>query len=241
MVCFVEKYKYLIVIFMLFIVCAGCRPGAVKNEAAFQEPVPFIYIERLIGHALDMAKTNAEESAGLPPYLEAMLADGKIIIGLGIGTDDLGRIRVPQDRQHWLWQDTFELFGQIVMIEGRLLLTRENFRSALSECEIIYLTSHSRFGAGPVFLKDGKAKPFLMQQTAGYEIVMPGLEVSGYDGTVIRRYPGPLNKKEYVVFAPDSTDLDSITPLAGYQLLVMSTCTSRRHFLDEIQTLRKGL
>jgi hypothetical protein len=42
------------------------------------------------------------------------------------------------------------------------------------------------------------------------------------------------------VFAPDGSDLENSFPLRGYQLLVMSTCSSLRHFLDDIAAFRNG-
>jgi hypothetical protein len=88
-------------------------------------------------------------------------------------------------------------------------------------------------------LHGGKDKPFRMQGTAGYEIKMPAGEVSGYQGTVVRTYRDTVKKKDYTVFAPDSSDLDSSSPLRAYQVLVLSTCSSLRHFLDDIQNFRR--
>ena len=103
------------------------------------------------------------------------------------------------------------------------------------------MTSHSRYGAGPVFLEDGKALPYRMQRSPGYEIVMPTDQVSGYAGTVVRRFTDPATRRAYTVFAADSTDLDAQQPLPGCQVLVLSTCSSLGHFADEIAAFRQGL
>jgi hypothetical protein len=169
-----------------------------------------------------------------------LTADGRITVGLGIGTQDLGRVQLPDDPQQWRGTHTCRLFGRDVVIEARLILTNEDFRVALEECEVIFITSHSRFGAGPVFMHDGKARPFLMQATPGYEIIMPDSEVEGYQGQVLRTLYNREKNKEYTVFAPDDRDLSRSFPLRGYQMLVFSTCSSLRHFLDEIEAFRSG-
>ena len=128
--------------------------------------------------------------------------------------------------------------GRQVLVEARLILTREEFRQGLAECEILFVTSHSRFGAGPVFLLDGKAYPFLMQTTPGYEIIMPDDEICGYQGRVKRRFYSKDKNKNYTVFEPDGSDLDTARPLHSYQLMVLSTCTSQKHFRDEIRAFR---
>jgi hypothetical protein len=167
-------------------------------------------------------------------------ADGRITVGLGIGTPDLGRVQLPEDPSRWKSTRTCRLFGQDVIIDARLILTNDDFRAALETCEVIFVASHSRFGAGPVFLHDGKAKPFRMQGTPGYEIIMPESEGAGYQGTVSRTYHDSVKKKDYTVFAPDSRDLDSSSPLQAYQVLVLSTCSSMRHFMDDIEAFRQG-
>jgi len=68
---------------------------------------------------------------------------------------------------------------------------------------------------------------------------MPASEVQGYDGTVLRTYHDSVKKKNYTVFAPDSRDLDQSVPLRAYQVLVLATCSSKRHFLDDMQAFRK--
>ncbi len=169
-----------------------------------------------------------------------LIADGRITVGLGIGTPDLGRIPLPEDPSQWKSTRSIRLFGRDVIIDARLILTNDDFREALETCEVIFVTSHSRFGAGPVFLHDGKKKPFRMQGTPGYEIIMPDAEVEGYQGTVLRTYRNSFKKKDYTVFAPDGRDLDRSSPLRAYQVLVLSTCSSRRHFLDDIKAFRRG-
>ncbi len=42
------------------------------------------------------------------------------------------------------------------------------------------------------------------------------------------------------MFSPDTHDLGSSLPLQAYQVLVMSTCSSLRHFLDDIKAFRQG-
>jgi len=179
-------------------------------------------------------------SRDCPPYLEMLIADGRISVGLGIGTADLGRVQLPEDPRQWQSSQTCRVFGRDVIIDSRLILTNEDFRAALETCEVLFVASHSRFGAGPVFLHDGKEKPFRMQGTTGYEIIMPDSEVSGYQGTVLRTYHDSVKNKDYTIFAPDSRDLDGSVPLRAYQVLVLATCSSLRHFLDDIQAFRQG-
>ncbi len=173
-----------------------------------------------------------------PPYIDKLLADEKLTVGLGIGTEDLGRVCISEEAQGRIFSKELSICGKTIFVEGRLILTRDAFKQGLEECEILFITTHSRFGAGPVFLLDGKDKPYRMQQTEDYEIVMPDSEISGYQGTVTRAYKGPLQKKSYVVFEPDSTDLAKTEPFKGYQMLALSTCTSKKHFLDDIAVFR---
>ena len=160
------------------------------------------------------------------------------VIGLGIGTEDLGAVRLPENPEGQKAKKIIRICGRLVEVEARFILTREDFRQALGDCEIIFVTSHSRFGAGPVFRNDGKAFPFLMQKTKGYEIVMPDEEICGFAGKIKRRFYNRERGKFYTVFEPDSSDLDKALPLHGYQLLALSTCTSKKHFGDEIQNFR---
>ena len=201
-----------------------------------------IRMDELIAHAANMARAGSsrrqETSGPEPAYVEALLADGRLSIGLGIGTEDLGSVRLPAQQEQRNFRQQLRICGRPVLVEARLILTREEFRQGLAECEILFVTSHSRFGAGPVFLLDGKAYPFLMQTTPGYEIIMPDDEICGYQGRVKRRFYSKDKNKNYTVFEPDGSDLDKARPLHGYQLLVLSTCTSQKHFRDEIQAFR---
>lgn len=215
--------------------CAGRHQQ--PETGARAEP---LYIAELVDRAC-LAATRAGPSVeACPRYLEELLEDGRITVGLGIGTPDLGRIQLPEDPRDWTSTRSYRLFGRDITIEARLILSNEDFSAALQSCEVIVVASHSRFGAGPVFLHDGKGKPFRMQGTAGYEITMPDSEVAGYQGRVLRTYWNSAKKKNYTVFAADNRDLERSRPLQSYQVLVMSTCSSRRHFLDDIRGFRQG-
>jgi hypothetical protein len=230
----------------LLLVCAAdyadCASHVTPSRDQEKQYPPVLRMDELIARAETMAGAGSaprqKASGPLPSYLEALLADGRLTIGLGIGTEDLGAVRVPpqQEQRHTTRQ--LRICGRPVLVEARLILTREEFRQGLAECEIIFVTSHSRFGAGPVFLLDGKAYPFLMQKTPGYEIVMPDDEICGYQGKVKRRFYNRDKKKNYTVFEPESSDMETARPLHGYQLLALSTCTSLKHFRDEIEAFR---
>ena len=213
---------------------SGVRPDTVDGV---------LNIGDLIFRAYQAAQQENSLIRGTGPqqedYIESLLGDGRLTIGLGIGTRDLGRVAVPEDPDVAVSRGEYSISGKKILVEGRLILSRTDFLKAIAECEVVFVTSHSRFGAGPVFLRDGLAHPFRMQQTNGYDIVMPETEVKGYQGTVKRRFTGPLGRKGYVVFHPSSSELNSAVPLHGYQMLVLSTCTSKKHFLDEIAELRK--
>jgi len=223
-------------VFMLF---AGGMSTVRQVHAAATALDDAIRIEKLIASAYWVARDKTKSASGYyQNYIEALFADGRLTIGLGVGTEDLGKIKVPERREERVSRQVFSFYGRAVTVEGRLIVTNDEFQKALGECEILFVSSHSRFGAGPVFLKDGKANPYRMQRKQNYEIVMPESEVSGYHGRVKRAYFDPVKGKQYVVFEPDSTDLDTATPLHGYQLLVLSTCTSRKHFLEDITQFR---
>jgi hypothetical protein len=225
---------------ILLMMLAGCSRGLVPEDKAEHEAVQPLDISQLVSQAYAAARQHGETMPG-PRYMEELLADGRLTIGLGIGTSDLGEVAVPDQAEGRLAEAHYFLQGKWVLVSSRLILSKAEFQKALTECEILFVTSHSRFGAGPVFLQDGKAEPFRMQGTSDYKIVMPQKEVSGYQGSVRQTYTKPTLKKTYVVFEPDSSDLDQSTPLQGYQLIVLSTCTSLRHFLDDIARFRKGL
>jgi hypothetical protein len=178
--------------------------------------------------------------AAPPANVQQLLADGRLTVGLGLGTEDLGSVNIPQDPAQHRFERTMSLWGRQIRLDARFILTRDDFARALEDCEVLFVTSHSRFGAGPVFRSDGKALPFLMQQTRGYDIVMPDDEICGFSGTVKRRFFSREKDRFYTVFAPDGSDLEKVRPLHGYQLLVLSTCTSKKHFDDEIRRLRAG-
>ena len=214
--------------------CAG-RSQPVANDRR-----ETLDVSGLVTMACQAAVRAGPVSRDCPPYLEMLIADGRISVGLGIGTADLGRVQLPEDPRQWQSSQTCRVFGRDVIIDSRLILTNDDFRAALETCEVIFVASHSRFGAGPVFLHGGKEKPFRMQGTPGYEIIMPDSEVSGYQGTVLRTYHDSEKNKDYTIFAPDSRDLDGSVPLRAYQVLVLATCSSLRHFLDDVQAFRQG-
>lgn len=214
--------------------CAGRQQNTTSSLPAE------LYIAALVDRACRAAAQSGPLARYCPPHLEMLTADGRITVGLGIGTQDLGRLHLPEDQRQWRGLQHCRLSGRDIVVDARLILTNEDFRAALEECEVIFITSHSRFGAGPVFLHDGKARPFLMQTTPGYEIIMPDSEVEGYQGSVLRTFHDRAKNKGYTVFAPDGRDLDRSFPLRGYQLLVLSTCSSLRHFLDDVEAFRNG-
>ena len=221
---------------------AAAAPGmpAARNP---EEHYPHVLrMDEIIAHAANMARAGSsrrqETSAPEPDYVEALLADGRLSIGLGIGTEDLGTVRLPAQHEQRNFRQLLRLCGRSILVEARLILTRQEFKQGLAECEILFSASHSRFGAGPVFLLDGKAYPFLMQATPGYEIIMPDDEICGYQGKVKRRFYNKDKNKKYTVFEPDGSDLAAARPLHSYQLIVLSTCTSQKHFRDEILSFR---
>jgi len=220
---------------LLISLFAGCSHGLAPAEHAERA----LETGRLVSQAYGAARQQGEARPA-PRYLQELLADGRLSIGLGIGTSDLGAVAVPEQAEARASEAAYYLQGRWVQVSCRLILTKAEFQRALRECEILFVTSHSRFGAGPVFLQDGKGEPFRMQGTRDYKIVMPQTEVCGYQGAVRQTYAQPWKRQSYVVFAPDSTDLDQATPLQGYQLIVLSTCTSLRHFLDDIARFRQG-
>jgi len=242
---FMQKYfipALLIVVYSgLFTGCtASVFRGAKKQTPAAER----LHIGKLIALAYQAShKLEEDESFRLlspPPYLDKLLADGRLTIGLGVGTSDLGKVVVSPEDSARFSSVAYVILNKKIIIESRLILSRDDFQKALTECEIIFVASHSRFGAGPAFLIDGKANPYRMQRTAGYGITMSEDEVAGYQGTINKSYDGFLKQKKYFDFEPDSTDLDRAVPYPGYQFLVLSTCSSEKHFLDELEWLRRG-
>lgn len=219
------------------LILSGC---AGRQQPAANDRRESLDVSELVTMACQAAVRAGPVSRNCPPYLEMLIADGRITVGLGIGTADLGRVQLPEDPRQWQSSQLCRVFGRDVIIDARLILTNEDFRVALETCEVLFVASHSRFGAGPVFLHDGKEKPFRMQGTTGYEIIMPDSEVSGYQGSVLRTYHDSVKNKDYTIFAPDSRDLDGSVPLRAYQVLVLATCSSLRHFLDDVQAFRQG-
>jgi len=231
---------------LALLACGGGPAAATPDIAPSRNPgahYPHILrMDEIIALAANMARAGSSRQQGTsgpePDYVEALLADGRLSIGLGIGTEDLGSVRLPAQHELRNFRQLLRICGRQVLVEARLILTREEFRQGLAECEILFVTSHSRFGAGPVFLLDGKAYPFLMQTTPGCEIIMPDDEICGYQGRVKRRFYHKDKNKNYTVFEPDGSDLNTARPLHSYQLMVLSTCTSQKHFRDEIRAFR---
>ncbi len=237
-----KRFFICLCLILLPVACTGCSTTFLSGKGQDKESMGVLIIGRLISRAYEAARkqisiNNAAKMLS-PDYLDERLSDGKLTVALGIGTEDLGKIILPEQKKELVSSGEYMLRGKKILVEAMLVLTRDDFSKALAEYEIVFVTSHSRFGAGPVFLNDGKENPFRMQQTKGYDIIMPQSEVSGYQGTVKKTYKGPLKRKSYVVFEPDSTDLDRALPFPGYQMLVLSTCSSKKHFLDEIRYFR---
>lgn len=223
----------------LTILLCGCTHTKARDVLSHGEISGEVHIASLIASSYWIARQETKTAhKTCPDYLEALLADGRLTIGLGIGTQDLGEIRVPDQPERRVCRQRLRFFGKTVDVEGRLITTNQEFAAALSECEIVFVQSHSRFGAGPVFYHDGKARPYRMQNLPSYEIIMPEEEVSGYAGKVKRTSVNPVTGKRYVVFEPDSSDLDAALPLHSYQLIVLSTCSSLKHFRDSIARFR---
>ncbi len=230
------------IILSIFLI-QGC--SLITHNSSSNADHDTLYIDNLIGYAYTQALNQSgivkTENSTHYSYLDELIKDGEISIALGIGTRDLGKIVLPENSRDFSSERYYVIKGRKILVKAHLVLTRDDFRNALEKDEIVFTSSHSRFGAGPVFLSDGKALPFRMQRSPNYNITMPLEEVSGYKGKIKRKFKGPLKRKSYVVFKPDSTDLDNTSPFPGYQILVMSTCTSRRHFFDEIKNFREGL
>ncbi len=229
----------LIVAIMLFF--TGCASRGlhenIKNEPAL-EP---IQIGKLISQVYKVVQKQGENeysSPKNPRYLDKLLADKRLVIGLGVGTTDLAEMAVPSAASGRISMAEYVIQGEKILVEGRLILNKDDFQKALTECEIIFVSTHARFGIGPAFFNDGKANPYRMQRTKGYVVSMSEAEVDGYEGTIIRTYDGFLKQKKYFDFDPDSRDLDKAVPFPGYQMIVMSTCSSEKHFFDDIAWLR---
>lgn len=230
---------------LLILVCAAVICGCSVARTGINQPaesIPKLHIGRMISEVCRTVQRCTPAESRLPErpaLLEALLADNLLIIGLGVGTADLAEVSVSSDPDATFYRSEFWIQNRKVSVEARLILNRNDFQQALKECEILFVSAHSRFGAGPAFLMDGKSAPFRMQKTPGYVITMSEDEVCGYPGKVKKTYPGFLKKKNFYDFEPDSTDLDQAVPYPGYQLLVLSTCSSQKHFMDEIKWLRK--
>ena len=167
--------SFIIVVFLFLTM--GCTTAFLPGTGCYTEQANILKIGKLIFHAYESARKeiSKKDTSQIPlqKYMETLIADGRVTVGLGIGTQDLGKVFVPERVDDRISRAEYMICGKKVLVEARLILTRDEFQKALSECEIIFVTSHSRFGAGPVFLNDGKAKPFKMQQTENYEIIMP--------------------------------------------------------------------
>ncbi|MCX8042765.1 MAG: hypothetical protein N3B18_01400 [Desulfobacterota bacterium] len=216
-----------------------CAPYSVSGRQPSAESQQPLRIGALIESAYWIARAASKGALdSTSQYLDALIADGRLTVCLGIGTSDLGAIVVSDRPDDARYRCILQLGGRSIAVEGRLVTTHAAFARALSECEIVFVQSHSRFGAGPVFYHDGKARPYRMQDDPQHEVIMPEEEVAGYSGSVRRRYTDPKTQKRYVVFEPDSSDLDATTPLHSYQLLVFSTCTSIKHFRNAVARFR---
>jgi hypothetical protein len=235
-----NNFEVLLFIFMVYVV--GCVPRIYQDRETRLSAVETVRIGELISQVCQAVQNQGEEqyplSPEIPRYLDELLADRRLVIALGVGTPDLAEIAVPSEVSESFSLAECVIRGQKVLVEGRLILNKDDFQKALTECEIIFVSTHARFGVGPAFFSDGKGNPYRMQRTKGYVVSMSETEVDGYQGTVIRTYDGFMKQKKYFDFDPDSRDLDKAVPFPGYQMIVMSTCSSEKHFLDDIAWLR---
>jgi len=220
----------------------ACSIGGLRENVKKEPALEPLQIGKLISKVYKaVQKQGGDEyslSPEIPRYLDKLLADGRLVIGLGVGTPDLAEIVVPSEVSGRISMAEYVIRGKKVLVEGRLILNKDDFQKALTECEIIFVSTHARFGIGPAFFYDGKANPYRMQRTDGYVVSMSDAEVDGYQGTVIRTYDGFMKQKKYFDFEPDSRDIDKAVPFPGYQMIVLSTCSSEKHFLDDIEWLR---
>lgn len=230
----------LIAAIMLFF--TGCASRGLQENVKNEPDLEPLQIGKLISQVYKVVQKQGEvEYSSLPKiprYLDKLLADKRLVIGLGVGTTDLAEMVVPSAASGRISMAEYVIKGEKILVEGRLILNKDDFQKALTECEIIFVSTHARFGVGPAFFYDGKANPYRMQRTKGYVVSMSETEVDGYEGTIIRTYDGFLKQKKYFDFDPDSRDLDKAVPFPGYQMIVMSTCSSEKHFLDDIAWLR---
>ena len=231
-----------LLIVVIILSFTGCSIRGVQENVKNDPALEPLQIGELISQVYKVAQKQEEDehslSQEIPRYLDELLADRRLVIGLGVGTSDLAEIIVPSEVSGCVSIAEYVIQGKKVLVEGRLILNKDDFQKALTECEIIFVSTHARFGIGPAFFYDGKANPYRMQRTDGYVISMSEAEVDGYQGTVIRTYDGFLKQKKYFDFEADSRDLDKAVPFPGYQMIVMSTCSSEKHFLDDIEWLR---
>jgi len=235
-----SRPSLLIVVVLLFF--TGCASSGLQEKVENDPVLKPIQIGKLISQVYKGVQRQAKNEDSLlpqmPQYLDKLLADRRLVIGLGVGTLDLAEMVVPSEVSGLISMAEYVIQGKKILVEGRLILNKDDFQKALTECEIIFVSTHARFGVGPAFYYDGKANPYRMQRTKGYVVSMSEAEVDGYQGTVIRTYDGFLKQKKYFDFEPDSRDLDKAVPFPGYQMIVMSTCSSEKHFLDDIAWLR---
>ena len=233
------SFLFIIIIILL---STGCGSRGLQENIIKEPALEPLKIGKIISQVYKVVQKQRKDenshSLEIPQYLEELLADGHLVVGLGVGTTDLAEIVVPSEVSGRASMDEYVIKDRKVLVEGRLILNKNDFQKALTECEIIFVSTHARFGVGPAFLHDGKANPYRMQRTKDYVITMSDAEVDGYQGTVIRSYDGFMKQKKYFDFEPDSRDLDKAIPFPGYQMIVLSTCSSEKHFLDDIAWLR---
>ena len=110
---------------LILTACAGRQQPEADNRS---EP---LYIADLVNRACLAAVRAGPHTEGCPPYLERLIADGRITVGLGIGTPDLGRVQLPDDPSQWKSTRSCRLFGRDIIIDARLILSNGDFRAAL--------------------------------------------------------------------------------------------------------------
>ena len=110
-----------------------------------------VNISSLISSSYWIAREATKTSHTIcPDYLEALLADGRLTIGLGIGTQDLGDIRVPDQPEKRVCRQKLLFFGKMVDVQGRLEHQTKSLQQLFLNAKLC-LSSHIHASAQDLF------------------------------------------------------------------------------------------
>lgn len=184
-----------------------------------------IYASNIQKRVIERVGNNPINKENLPEHARLLLEDDELHVGITLGTLDF-------DSHALIRESSTSFIHNGITITINLYDSKEGFKRSLTEDELSAYYGHSRYGMGAALQKDGLDKPFEMQADT---LIIKKEFMYGYN-------PGDRiisDKGDYISFKGSTKDIDETSPYPGFQIIVMGSCSSNFHFLNEFQKFSK--